>query len=56
VRFAETIFRRPIAPLKTNNTKATTVDSFDIDPPSGETNPEAVYAVPFLNGTEKCCV
>jgi hypothetical protein len=55
VAFAATKFRNPNAPLKTNTTKATTDSNFDMEPPSWETNPEALYAVLFHNETEMCC-
>ncbi len=54
--FATTKFRNPIAPLRTSNTKATTVSHFDMEPPSWETNPEALYVFPFQYETGKCCV
>ncbi len=52
--FAKTKFRNPIAPLKTSNTKATTASHFDMEPPSWETNPEGLYALPFHNETGIC--
>jgi hypothetical protein len=50
--FAAETFRSPIAPVRTSNTRATTVRHLYIRPPEGKLTRRGVYVVLFPNGTE----